>query len=141
MLDRLSAEAALTQKGIFATTVSGVSMRPMLAGRRDTAVISPITAPLRKYDVVLFRRGEQLVLHRIVDIRGAQYIIRGDNCVGSDLVGKEQILGILTQFTRKGRQISVSAPGYRLYCRLWVASHPLRMALHGLKQGMKRIIK
>ena len=141
MLDRLRAEEALAQKGIFATTVDGVSMRPMLTGRRDTAVITPITAPLRKYDVVLFRRGEQLVLHRIVEIGEAQYTIRGDNCPGADRVCREQILGILTQFTRKGKQISVSAPGYLLYCRLWVASHPLRMALQGLKQRTKRIIK
>lgn len=141
MIDRLSAEEALAQKGIFATTVEGVSMRPLLKGRVDTVRIAPITAPLKKYDVVLFRREGQLVLHRIVAIQGEQYAIRGDNCIGCDLVSQGQILGIMTHFTRKGKQLCVDSPGYRLYSRLWVGLFPVRKLWLRLKQLVKRIVK
>ena len=51
---------------MYVSTTSGVSMYPMLRNRRDTIIVKPPTAPLKKYDVPLYRRGDDYVLHRII---------------------------------------------------------------------------
>lgn len=66
MINTLSAEAVLCEKGFLSETIVGTSMLPLLKEHRDTVIIEKITEPLRKYDVVLFRRSKQLVLHCIV---------------------------------------------------------------------------
>ena len=62
----LHIEDALNEKGVYVSTTSGVSMYPMLRNRRDTIIVKPPTAPLKKYDVPLYRRGDDYVLHRII---------------------------------------------------------------------------
>ena len=49
----LHIEDALNEKGVYVSTTSGVSMYPMLRNRRDTIIVKPPTAPLKKYDVPL----------------------------------------------------------------------------------------
>ena len=132
----LSAEEALAQKGMYATTVVGVSMLPLLTERRDTVTVTPLEAPPKKYDVVLFRREGQLVLHRIVGQREGCFLIRGDNCVGCDQVEPQQILGVMTAFTRGSKQHSAKALPYRLYSRLWVASFPIRRLWARIKRRL-----
>ena len=46
-------EDIIAHDGMYVSTVSGGSMKPMLVDRRDTVVISPPTGRLKKYDVVL----------------------------------------------------------------------------------------
>lgn len=123
MINTLSAEAVLCEKGFLSETIVGTSMLPLLKEYRDTVIIEKITAPLRKYDVVLFRRGEQLVLHRIVKIKMEYFLIRGDNCVQGEKVYDSQIIGIMTHFYRKGTRCDVNNKTYRLYSIIWVKSH------------------
>ncbi len=130
MIDTFSAEDVLKSKGYFSKTVVGISMQPLLKGRRDSVIVENITAPLKKYDVVLFRRGEKLVLHRIVKIKKDYYIIRGDNCIQNEVVYENQILGIMTTFVRNGKQCSVNDRLYRLYsvvCPMFYAFNFLRI--------------
>ena len=122
----LSAEQVLIQKGFFATTVVGTSMLPMLKERRDTVVVKPLNAPPKKYDVVLFRRDGQLVLHRVVGRKDDHFLIRGDNCIGCDRATQAQILGKMTSFTRKGKQRNANSLLWRHYGRFWVLSFPVR---------------
>ena len=141
MIEGLRAEELLAQKGIYASTIVGVSMHPLLKARTDTVVIEKLSAPPRKYDVVLFRRGTQLVLHRIVDIRNGQCRIQGDNCIDFDLVPKNRILGIMTSFTHKGKQFSTKSKFYRIYSTLWVWLFPLRRICQRFISFGKRIFK
>lgn len=116
----------LSSVGYVVICTAGTSMLPMLGDRRDTAEIHALSdAPLRKYDVVLFRKGSALVLHRIIRVLPDAYLIRGDNSLAKDTVPSENILGILTAFTRKGRRRTVGDRAYRIYSRLAVFLHPL----------------
>lgn len=123
MINTLSAESVLCEKGFLSETIVGTSMLPLLKEYRDTVIIEKITAPLRKYDVVLFRRGKQLVLHRIVKIKREYFLIRGDNCVQGEKVYDRQIIGIMTHFYRKGKRCNVNNETYRLYSVIWVKIH------------------
>ena len=105
----------------------GVSMQPMLKQGRDRVTLSPVKGPLKKYDLPLYRMDSgKFILHRIVAV-GEHYICRGDNTYVDEIgIRQDQMIGVVSSFTRGNRSISVQSPLYRLYCRVWVAAYPLR---------------
>lgn len=106
----------------------GTSMLPMLRQGVDTVTLSPLPAELKKYDLPLYRTAEgKYVLHRIVRVEGERYTCMGDNLfVPEPGLGREQMLALVTAFTRGTKEHRVTEPGYRLYCCLWHRSRPLR---------------
>ena len=108
-----SFERVLDLEGVVVYRVEGVSMRPMLRMDRDIVVIRKPNGRLQKYDVALYRRQTgNYVLHRVVRVLEDGYIIRGDNCFRDETdITDAQIVGVLTQFQRRGKQISTDAPG------------------------------
>ncbi len=120
-------ERILEQDGVFTSTTVGISMKPLFKDRRDTIIITPPSGRLKKYDVPLYRRGDDYVLHRIVEVLPDSYIICGDNCLNKEYgITDGDIIGVLTEFYRKGKHGSVTDRGYRAYARVWVSLYPLR---------------
>lgn len=105
----------------------GVSMLPMLRQGSDAVVLSPLPGKLKKYDLPLYRRENgQYILHRIVEA-GDTYTCMGDNqFVPERGLTHDQMIAVVTSFYRGGREVSVTSPGYRLYCRFWHYSRPIR---------------
>ena len=105
----------------------GVSMLPMLRQGIDTVVLSPLPARLKKYDLPLYQRTDgKYILHRIIKA-GETYTCMGDNqFIPEPGLDHSQMIAVVTSFTRNGREIAVTNPGYRLYCRFWHYSRPLR---------------
>ncbi len=129
-------EEYLEKYGRLTYRFQGVSMRPMLRQGKDTfTVVKKTAARCKKYDVVLYRRGQQYVLHRVVKVLPQGYVILGDNCIKKERdVPDERILGVLEAFTRGERQVAVSHWGYRLYARVWYWLYPLRCGWKGLRR-------
>ena len=105
----------------------GISMQPLLYQGRDAVTLSPVNGRLKKHDVALYRRDNGVyVLHRVVSA-GETYTFVGDNQFALERgIRQDQILAIMSSFTRKGKEISVTDPGYRRYCALWSLGRPLR---------------
>lgn len=105
----------------------GTSMLPMLRQGVDSVVLSPMPDKLEKYDLPLYQRHDgHYVLHRIVGA-GETYTCIGDNqFVPEPGLKHEQMIAVVTAFDRGDREIKVSNLGYRIYCRLWHYSRPLR---------------
>ena len=105
----------------------GTSMLPMLRQGVDTVVLSPAPQQLKKYQIPLYRRDNgQFVLHRITGV-GETYTCIGDNQFEYEPgIRREQVIAVVSAFTRGGREISVTNPLYRCYCRYWHYSRPLR---------------
>lgn len=120
----------------------GVSMLPMLRQGIDTVVLSPLPKKLKKYDIPLYRRDNgKYVLHRIVAV-GETYTCIGDNQFQKESgLRDDQMIAVVTAFSRGDRSISVTAPGYRIYCRVWHYSRPLRHFLRRVKNGLRRLLK
>ena len=120
----------------------GVSMQPMLYQGRDRVTLSPVTGPLKKYDLPLYRMDSgKFILHRIV-AAGESYTCRGDNTYFDETgIRQDQLIGVVSAFTRKGRMFSVQEPGYRLYCRIWVAAYPLRRFVRRALNWLRRRLK
>ena len=119
-------EELLARDGKLVYRTKGVSMEPMLRQNRDLVVIRVPASRLRKYDVALYKRGKDYVLHRVIGVGEDHYLIRGDNTFAVETVPDDAVIGVLTGFQRRGREHSVTDPGYRAYVRLWDGLYPLR---------------
>ena len=104
-------------------------MKPMLYVNRDLVIISVPQGRLQPYDVALYRCGSAYVLHRVIQVREKDYLIRGDNTYRLEVVPDSAVIGVLTGFKRKGKDYSVQDPAYRRYVRVWCAIYPARKVL------------
>lgn len=113
----------------------GVSMLPMLREGRDSVVLSSAPERLRKYDLPLYRRDNgAYVLHRVAEA-GETYTCIGDNqFVFEHGVRRDQIIAVVTGFHRNGRDHTVTELWYRLYCRFWHHTRPMR---HIIRRGIR----
>lgn len=122
-------------RGLFQTV--GDSMEPLLHHRRSTVVLNPLSGPVRRGDVVLFRRpAGEYVLHRVVKVLPGAFLIRGDNRLYTERVPDAWLLGVMTGFFPDAgdRYIDCASPAYRSYCktlrlryaRLWLRALPGR---------------
>ncbi len=121
-------EEYLDQFGTLTYRFKGVSMLPMLRQGKDTfTVVKKTQQRCKKYDVALYRRGEQYVLHRVVKVLPQSYITLGDNCLCKEHgITDGDVIGVLQSFTRGDKTVSVQHKGYRLYARVWYLLYPLR---------------
>ncbi len=127
-------EQMLERDGVIVYKTRGVSMRPMLKQNRDLVTVRKFEGRLKKYDVPLYRRKTGgYVLHRIIGLKDDCYIIRGDNTFKKEYVPDSEVLGVLTEFKRKGRDHSVDSAGYKLYARFWNLIYPLRWVMRKSK--------
>lgn len=134
MKTAMKIEEVLEQQGVYVSTTVGTSMYPLLRNRRDTIVIRPVTGRLKKYDVPLYRRGDDYVLHRIVKVTDTGYVICGDNCLRREYgITDAQIVGVLAGVVRGEKKLDLQGWKYRWYCRIWVGIYPLRCAAKWLK--------
>ena len=135
-----SFEEELARSGSIVFTNKGVSMMPLLRQNRDLMVIEKNgPARCKKYDVILFKRGEKYVLHRILKVRERDYYVAGDNCRKGEYVKESQILGILTQVVRDGKTITPEDAAYQRYVHLWCDLLPLRQGLFFVRDGVRHV--
>ena len=114
-LEKISIETALLENGKYVGPTVGVSMLPMLKTRRDTIVVLPKTQRLKPLDVALYKRGDAYILHRVLEVKENGYIIRGDNCYADENVPEEAVIGVLTEFFRKGKHYYCTDEKYLKY--------------------------
>lgn len=112
----------------------GISMLPMLRQGLDTVTISPVPGRLKKHDLPLYQRDDgKYILHRIIRV-GETYTCMGDNqTVKETGVRHDQMIGLVTAFTRGEKTISVENWRYRLYCRFWAFT---RLPRYCWRKGM-----
>lgn len=124
----------------------GVSMLPMLREGIDSVTLSPVKERLKKYDLPLYRRDNgNFVLHRIIR-SGETYTAMGDNqFVPEPGLRHDQMIAVVTAFTRGKREISVTCWHYRTYCRFWHYSRPFRhfvcRAIGKIKRTARSMLK
>lgn len=138
----VSYEEELAKSGKIVVTNVGVSMRPLIKQGRDIMIITSKEGRLNKYDVPLYKRRDQYVLHRIVQVRENDYVILGDNCVAKEYgITDDQIIGVMTSLVRNGKEINLNGFGYKLYVRVWCALAPIRIICKRIVGAMKSVVK
>ena len=134
-------EDVLNTYGFIVYNNIGLSMLPLLRERRDIIEIRPKPAArCKKYDVVLYRRGDQYILHRILRVLPDGYIIAGDhNTFLERDITDAQILGVMTRVIRDGKSVTPDNFLYKCYVYLWCAPYPVRMFILRCVRKLKNI--
>lgn len=122
----------------------GYSMYPLLVPGRDEVILSPIPdRPLRRGEVALYRRDTGiLVLHRICRCKEDGYYMVGDNQVLVEgPLRKEQVIGIMSGFVRKGKMVSADDLRYRILSHIWLVMRPVRRCIMVPGAKIKKIVR
>ncbi len=133
--------AILESGASFRLAVTGGSMVPFLAGGRDSVMLSPIDRPLRRGDVILYRRaGGDWVLHRIYKIRGDALWMLGDaQTAVEDGVCRQQAAALVTAVRRKGKALTSDSPLWRFFAGAWLWLRPVRPLLLRLRRDRSSV--
>lgn len=142
-MNKSTFEAQLDRHGSFTYRNTGVSMMPLLKQGRDLFTVRKKKSGerLKKYDVALYRRGEQYVLHRVLKLVDGGYVIRGDNCLYMENVREKDVIGVMTAYVRKGKPHSVHDKVFKRYTRRMLLFSPIRIFIGKSKLKLKRLIK
>ena len=99
----------------------GTSMLPLLVQERDSVIPIKPDGALKKNDIAFYLRDNgQYVLHRVISCNDGKYVMCGDNQLQLEYdIEEKHIIGVVRSFNRKGKDISVNAPLYKLYLFLW----------------------
>ena len=138
MSNELSVEEVLEQKGVWVSTVQGGSMMPMLRQGQDVIVVEKPPQKINKYDVVLIRKNGKLVLHRIAKVYKNGYLFVGDNAFYKERIFYSQIIGVLKEFYKGDKLVSVQDKKYRRYAFFRVKTYYLRLFWFRLKRLFKK---
>ena len=136
-------ERELAKNGVLMTLPVGKSMWPLLRSRRDQIVIERLDGDPCKNDVILYRRGDRYILHRLIGKKDGVWLIRGDNCLKAERdITRADMLGVLTGIYRGERYIDCRASRrYRAYVAVWRALYPIRAAIMVTGINLKRIAR
>jgi signal peptidase I len=129
--------ACLDEGKSVTVSVRGNSMRPLLTDRRDAVTFNNPPARLKKGDVPLHVRDNgKYIMHRVIKVTGDTYSLRGDaQEIIEENIRHDQIIALAASFERKGKNVNVSNPLYRLYSFFWTNSRLCRRIgrrLHGV---------
>ena len=112
----------------FPLQITGNSMAPFLVHGRDTAFLSRAEHPLKKGDMILYRRDNgMLVLHRIIRVENGMYTLVGDAQTELEPgIRPEQVLAVVNSVYRKGRRLDRNSFLWFVFDKLWLRMVPLR---------------
>ncbi len=133
---------AFSERGFYVSETKGTSMCPLFHTHDSTVFILPLEGEAKKYDAVLYHgRGDSYILHRVIGQRNGKYVIRGDNTYVTEYVPKERVVGILSEFVRRGKHHTTDERSYRVYVRVWTAIYPVRYVIHGIYRFSYRVFR
>ena len=148
MSEKKTIEEYINENGSLVYTNVGVSMMPLLRQGKDVFTIRKKGQERCKVgDVVLYKRPpSSYVLHRIIEVKDDSYVIMGDNCVSKEYGIKDSdIIGIMTDYSRNGKNHTVDEMGYKAYSFTVLHTTPVRrgakLFIAKAKKAIKKIIK
>lgn len=122
----------LTEQGQeVSMVVSGSSMSPFIIHQRDSIFFKKPDRELRRGDFVFYQRSSgQYVCHRICKIKPDGYYIVGDaQSVIEGPIQREQIFGLITSVTRKGKKLAPGDFWWEFFEKVWPRVIPFRNLL------------
>ena len=130
-------EDIIEKEGYYISTSVGNSMLPFLRERKDTIVIQK-RKKYKKFDVVLYNRKGNYVLHRIIKVLPETFHIRGDNCYYDEYVKHNEIIGVMVECYRGEKKVKLDSLAYKIYVYLRVYLYPIRRIFNKIKSKIKQ---
>lgn len=112
-------EDVLASGGSISFAPKGKSMLPLIEEGKDSVVLSPLKHKPKKYDLVLYRRGNgQFVLHRIVKAKNGFFVMCGDNQTDYEFdISENDVIGTVTAIVHNGKKIESTNIRYKLFLK------------------------
>lgn len=104
----------INKEGYLLYPFKGISMLPLLDEDNDLVRIEK-SNNYSLYDVILFKKNDNYVLHRIIGVNNDLYRVRGDNAVEIDVIKNEDIVGKMVGYYKGDRYISINDEEYQFY--------------------------
>lgn len=122
--------------------VTGTSMVPFLRHKKDWVFLAPVTETPKKGQILLFRTGDRLLLHRLRKKKDGYYIMNGDGQQKLEIIQPEHVVAVVTTVVRRsGRTLSCKGRLFRLLSCLWWPTRPLRPGILSLAERLKRLYR
>ena len=134
--------ALLEETQTVPLVISGSSMTPFLAPGRDTVYLSRVEKPLRKGDMVLYRRHNgRYILHRVFKAEPDGYIMVGDAQTQLEPgISPEQVCAVVTAVSRKGRLLQRGSFWWDFFETVWIRMVPLRPLVRNAYCFIKKLL-
>ena len=132
-------ENALNEIGFVCMEFKGTSMLPIFVEGRDKVCIYSYKPEisLKKGDIILYKRESGLyVLHRIMAIKGDEYVLCGDNHTTLEYgVKPSQILGVAKGYYKYDKYIDFDKSiKYKIYKNTFAKFRIFRKIRNGFKR-------
>ena len=124
-------------------TVSGHSMSPFLADKRDVVHLAKIKEPLKIGDIVLYQRDNgQYILHRICKVNNDSFSIIGDAHDYIETgIRKDQIIEEVKSVERKGKTLAPGNICWEFFSKIWIRIIPFRKNLMKLASFFYKLFR
>lgn len=124
--------------------LKGYSMRPFLEDGRDKALLTRVEDPKVGDPVLAEITPGHFVLHRIIAMEGDDVTLRGDGNLANEYCRRENVVGAVIGFYRKGRTKLDRTDGrkWRAYSYVWMRLYSIRRYLLAFyRRVWRKIIK
>ena len=124
--------------GQFVFYPTGISMLPTVIPNEDCVVLVE-PKNIKKYDLILFTRPNgKYVLHRIINIKNGEYIIKGDNQNWTEKTTIDKVIAKVSEVRKKdGSVINYN----KLTSKVTVAKLESRKFIKRVINKIKRMLK
>lgn len=123
--------------------ISGSSMVPFLVHGRDTVYLSKVKEPLKRGDMILYRRRSgAYILHRIYRAEKENFTLVGDaQTMLEPGICPDQVLAIVTAVRRKGKLLQKGSFCWDFFEKIWIRMVPLRPAAKKIYSCFVNLLK
>ena len=131
------------ETGMVPLVISGSSMSPFLAHHRDTVYLSKVRQPLKRGDMILYRRTNgKYILHRIYRTEPNTYTLVGDaQTVLEQGITSNQVLALVTAVQRKGQLLKPGSFWWEFFRLVWIRLVPFRPGILAVYSWIARLIR
>lgn len=121
-------EELIGQNETVTIPVSGFSMNPFLADKRDSVMIKKPDRDLKRGDIALYKRQNgQYILHRVWKVKKEGCYFVGDAQTAIEgPIQRGQIIGRVVRIRLKGKWIDESNMLWRFFEKVWIRILPVR---------------
>lgn len=123
----------LNKDGFVVTSIEGNSMRPLLKENKDRVIIEK-TDDLHKLDIVLYKKDNKYLLHRLLKIDNNTLYLRGDNTLALEKIDINDVKGVLKSYYHLNSYIQINKYTNYKYYYLSLLTYPFRLIKAKLKR-------
>lgn len=122
--------------------VTGTSMVPFLRHEKDWVLLRAPEQEPQVGQILLFRMGDRLLLHRLRRKKQGYFLMNGDGLTKFEVIQPHQVEAVVTGVVRRsGRTISCSSVLWKFLTALWWPTRPMRPQLLRAAAAVKRCLK